>query len=98
MQTTNIQQKYKAFVRSYQSMPKVAKVVIEWNDNHQQHEFLISLDDYWIDEFSYPYRHTKVERLTEEDIFYHAGNIQGLYELVISNAEDFKIIDIIDFY
>ena len=68
MQTINIQQKYKAFVRSYQSMPKVAKVVIEWNDNHQQHEFLISLDDYWIDEFSYPYRHTKVGRLTEEDI------------------------------
>lgn len=56
---TIIQQKYKAFVRSYQSMPKVAKVVIEWNDNHQQHEYLISLDDYWIDEFSYPYRHTK---------------------------------------
>ncbi|MCI7119894.1 MAG: hypothetical protein MR933_08955 [Prevotella sp.] len=79
-------------------MPKVAKVVIEWKDSHQQHDYLISLDDYWVDDFSYPYRNTKVGLLTEEEIFFHARNINGLYELIKSTTEDFNILDIIDFY
>lgn len=36
--------------------------------------------------------------LSEEDIFYHAGNIQGLYDLIESDREDFKILDVIDYF
>lgn len=98
MQTTIIQQKYEEFLKRYQSIPKIAKVVIEWKDNYQRHTYFISLDGYWVDDFSYPYRNTKAGLLTEEEIFYHAGSIYGLYELIHSNAEDFKILDVIDFY
>lgn len=98
MHTSIIQQKYDAFIKYYKSIPKVAKVVIEWKDNYQQHEYLFSLDDYWIDDLPYPYRKTKTGSLTEEEIFYHVGNIQGLYALIKSNVEDFKILDVIDFY
>lgn len=79
-------------------MPKVAEVIIEWNDDHQQNDYLISLDDYWVDDFPDSYRKTKIGSLTEEEIFYHAGSIQGLYALINSNVEDFKILDLIDFY
>ena len=98
MQTTIIQQKYDAFIKKYHSMPKVVKVVIEWKDNYQQHDYLISLDDYWGDDLCYPYRETKAGLLPEDEIFFHAGNINGLYELINLNAEDFKILNIIDFY
>lgn len=97
MQTTIVQQKYDMFIKRHQSMPKVAKVVIEWKDDNMQHDYLISLDDYWVDDLPYPYRKTEIGNLTEEEIFYHADNIQGLYDLISSNAEDFKILDIIDF-
>lgn len=79
-------------------MPKVAKIVIEWKDDNLQHEYLISLDNYWADDSPCPYRKTEIGNLTEEEIFYHAGNIQDLYALINSNAEDFEILDIIDFY
>lgn len=46
----------------------------------------------------YPYRKTEIGNLTEEEIFFHAGNIQGLYDLIKSDNEDFRILDIIDFY
>ncbi len=98
MQTTIIQQKYNTFIESYQSMPTVVKVVIEWKDNKQRHDYFISLDDYWVDDFLYPYRNTEIGFLAEEDIFYHAGSFQGLLNLATSNGEDFKILDIIDFY
>lgn len=98
MQTTIVQQKYDMFIKRRQSMPKVAKVVIEWKDDNMQHDYLISLDDYWVDDLPYPYRKTEIGNLTEEGIFYHVGNIQGLFNLISSNAEDFRILDIIDFY
>ena len=79
-------------------MPKVAKVVIEWKDDNMQHEYLISPDVKWGDDLPYTYRKTEIGNLTEEEIFYHVDNIQGLYDLISSNAEDFKILDIIDFY
>ena len=63
-----------------------------------QYDYLISLDDYWVNDLPYPYRKTEIGNLTEEEIFYHAGNIQGLYDLISSNTEDFTILDIIDFY
>ena len=50
MQTTIVQQKYDMFIKRHQSMPKVAKVVIEWKDDNMQHDYLISLDDYWVDD------------------------------------------------
>lgn len=98
MQTTIVQQKYEMFIKRRQSMPKVAKVVIEWKDDNMQYDYLISLDDYWVNDLPYPYRKTEIGNLTEEEIFYHAGNIQGLYDLISSNTEDFTILDIIDFY
>lgn len=98
MQTTNVQQKYNAFIKKFQHKPKVVKAIIEWKDENLQHDYLISLDDCWVDVLPYPYRRTEIGNLTEEEIFYHAGNIQGLYNLINSNAEDFKILDIIDFY
>lgn len=98
MQATIVQQKYDMFIKRHQSIPKVAKAVIEWKDDNLQHDYLISLDDYWVEALPYPYRKTEIGNLTEEDIFYHAGNIQGLFALINSNAEDFKILDIIDFY
>ena len=98
MQTTIVQQKYEMFIKRRQSIPKVAKVVIEWKDDNMQYDYLISLDDYWVNDLPYPYRKTEIGNLTEEEIFYHAGNIQGLYDLISSNTEDFTILDIIDFY
>ena len=98
MQTTIVQQKYEMFIKRRQSMPKVAKVVIEWKDDNMQYDYLISLDDYWVNDLPYPYRKTEIGNLTEEEIFYHAGNVQGLYDLISSNTEDFTILDIIDFY
>ena len=98
MQTTIVQQKYDMFIKRHISMPKVAKVVIEWKDDNMQHNYLISLDGNWVDDLPYPYRKTEIGNLTEEEIFYHVVNIQGLYDLISSNAEDFKILDIIDFY
>lgn len=98
MQTTICSDKYDAFVKCYKRIPKIVEVVIEWKDNKERHNYFISLDDYWVDDFPYPYRNTEIGILTEEEIFYHAGNIQGLYALINSNADDFKILDIIDFY
>jgi len=98
MQTTIIQQKYDVFIKSYQNPPKVAKVVIEWKDDKQQHNYLISLDDCWVDDCLISYRNTKIGHLKEEDIFYHTSNIQGLLDLATSTNEDFEILDVIDFY
>lgn len=98
MHTTIIQQKYDAFVKKYQCLPKVVDVVIEWKDDHQQHNYFISLDDFWADDCPYPYRNTQIGRLSEEDIFYHAGSIHGLFDLIVSDCEDFNILDILDFY
>ena len=98
MQTTTIQQKYDAFIKRCKTMPKVVEVTIEWKDNHERHNYLISLDDCWADGSAYPYRNTKAGLLTEEDIFYHAGSMKGLYDLIASDGEDFKILDVIDFY
>ena len=97
MQTAIVQQKYDEFIKRYQHKPKVVKAVIEWKDDNRRHGYLISLDDYWGDVLPYPSRKTEIGYLTEEEIFYHAGNIQGLYALINSNAEDFKILDIIYF-
>ena len=66
MQTTIIQQKYDMFTKRHMSMPKVAKVVIEWKDDNMQHDYLISLDDNWVDDLPYPYRKTEIGNLTEE--------------------------------
>lgn len=98
MQTKIVQQKYDIFIKRHQSIPKVAQVVIEWKDDNVQHNYLISLDDCWVDDLPYPYRKTGIGNLTEEEIFFHAGNIQGLYDLIKSDNEDFRILDIIDFY
>ena len=49
-------------------MPKVAKVVIEWKDDYMQYDYLISLDDYWVNDLPYPYRKTEIGNLTEEEI------------------------------
>lgn len=98
MQPTIILQKYDAFIRQYQKEPKVVKTTVEWQDDKHQHDYLISLDDYWADDFANSYRKTEIGFLNEEDIFYHAGNIQGLCNLIISDCEDFKVLDVIDFY
>ena len=98
MQTTIVRQKYDMFIKRHQCMPKVAKVVIEWKNDNMQYDYLVSLDDYWADDLPCPYRKTEIGNLTEEEIFYHVGNIQGLYDLISLNAEDFRILDIIDFY
>lgn len=98
MQATIILQKYDAFINSYHRKPSVVKSIIEWKDNKQQHDHFISLDDYWGDDYINPYRNTGIGPLTEENIFYHAGNLQGLLDLATSNGEDFNIIEIIDFY
>ena len=98
MQITAIRQKHDAFIKRCKSMPKVVEVIIEWKDNRQQHDYLISLDDCWVDGSAYPYRNTKAGLITEEDIFYHAGSMKGLYDLITSNCEDFEILDVIDFY
>ena len=85
MQTKIVQQKYDIFIKRHQSIPKVAQVVIEWKDDNVQHNYLISLDDCWVDDLPYPYRKTEIGNLTEEEIFFHAGNIQGLYDLIKSD-------------
>ena len=95
MQTINIKQKYNKFIKKYQKTPTVAKAVIEWKDDKQQHEYLLSIDNIWVDELAFPYRNTEIGVLSEEDIFYHAGDISGLCDLADSNGEDFKILDII---
>lgn len=76
MQTDKYSVKYGAFIKKYKNTPKIARVIIEWKDNRQQHDYLISLDDYWADDTPYQYRNTEMGVLSEEDIFYHAGNIQ----------------------
>lgn len=98
MQTNKYSVKYDAFIKKYENTPKVAKVVIKWKDNKQQHDYLISLDDYWADDTPYKYRNTEMGVLSEENIFYHAGNIQGLYDLIESDREDFKVLDVIDYF
>ena len=98
MQTDKYSVRYGAFIKKYKNTPKIARVIIEWKDNRQQHDYLISLDDYWADDTPYQYRNTEMGVLSEEDIFYHAGNIQGLYYLIESDREDFKILDVIDYF
>lgn len=94
-----IRQKYQKFIESHKGIPpQVVLAEIEWKDTAEQNEYILSLDDVWVDDESYVFRDTDLGRLREDEIFFHLGSIGNLYRLLKKSTEDFTIKYIVDFY
>ena len=98
MERGEILRKYECFVTGNDGKrPTVAFAEIQWKDTGVKHRYMLSLDDIWVDDTATPFRSTELGYLREDDIFYHAGSVEGLCSLA-ENPDEFIVNNIIDFY
>lgn len=94
-----VRQKYERFIERHNGVhPQVVLAAIEWKDSAEENEYMLSLNDIWIEDTPKLCYDTDSGRINEEEIFFHLGSIGNFYDMLEKSPEDFAINRVIDFY
>lgn len=85
--TDEVRQMYETYKRQFGAEPTYADSEIRYYDNGKRLHVSIALFDYTQD----------IPDELDEQIFFYAGNIEGLLRLCEEAKEDFCIVDVITF-